>query len=594
MPKPAHDADLHQLSALPPGQLMHVFVSSLKQPDQPWAAIEEKVVQKQHSAQAAQWRQQPDQPCYVEDTLSSMEHGLPAAPVSRATDTRLLEQSGLGRPATAKELMSGLQLNEQKGHRSQLEDLPCEGDTAYAAHSNEPVVNPYRVPPSALGVFADCSSSEDDDTEVLQAAIDAEAQLRLQHGPFDTAEEGLLRAQTHPMGCSQPHGADNEHEAAGYADTHAMPWQQAHHAEAKAGAWQDQAQQDTAGIVFECSDLKAGHPASQQPEGIAEPDVGVCNLNMQTDNMPDRAVRPQLQTEGFPSAEYPVKGGGPLLESHEFVFCDDQGMDCQPLHGNMPGVDKLWTLRSADKAQQNIKAQRVSAQEPDASLATQHLVKDQLPLRSFGFKAASATQASDDDFDLEDIQIVADAPDDKSRDEEMSCYVFRDVAARDCEPADAFTLTDSKDPVMPADGRLEQAEEQSDDNAVQAGWDKEEEGSEGVVFDDTAVDLAAQWMQGDSACQPEEFYSDPMGQMHSSSAEAQARQKRAREEICDKLIQVRMQGPPTNTIIVHNSNIHAEDLPSSHHKYSHLSYVAEATYACACSFTTSVPTCRAS
>jgi len=566
VPRPAHDADLHQRSALTPRQLMQVFKSSLQQPDQPWAAIEERVVQEQHSAQAAQWSQQPDQPCCVEDPLSSMQHGLPAAPVSRASTARLLDISGLGRPATAKELISGLQLNEREGHHSQLEGVPLEADKAYAAHIIQPVIDPYRVPPSALGVFADCSSGEDDDKEVLQAAIDAVAQLRIQHGPLDIAEEGLLAADTYPMDTIQLFDSDNEHEAARYADTHAVPWQQAHLSEAKAGAWQDQGQQDTAGIVFECSDLKAGHSASQQPEGIAKPDAGVYTLSMHANNMPGRAGRPQLQTEGFPYAESPVNSGWPLLESEEFVFCDDQGMNCQPLHGTA-GVDKLWTLRSADNAQQNIKAQRVRAQEPNASLASQHLAKGQIALRNFCFEAASATKARDDDYDLEDIQIDTDAPDDKSRDEEMSCKVFRDVAARDCEPADAFTLTDSKTSYMPADDPLEQAEEQSDDNAVQAGWNEEEEGSEGIIFDDTAVDLAVQWMQGDSACQLEDFYSDPMGQIHSSSAAAQARQKRARENLCDKLIQVRMREPLTNTNIVHNSNIHAQDLPSSHHRY---------------------------
>ena len=538
MPKSAHDADLYCRSALIPGQLMQVFVSSLQQPDQPWAAIEERVIQEQHSAQAAQWLQQPDQPCFVEEPLSSLQHGLSAAPVSRASNARLFEQSGLCRPATAKELMSGLQLNEREGHHSQLEGVPLEPDNAYAAHVIQPVVDPYKVPPSALGVFADWSSGEDDDTKVLQAAIYAEAQLRRQHQPLNTAEEGLLAADTYPMDTSQPFEA-------GYADTHKMPWQQAHLSAAEAGAWQDQAQQDTAGIVFECSDLKARHPACHQPEGIAEPDAGTHNLSTQTDNMPGRAVRPKLQTEGFPYAEFPVKGGGPLLELDELVFCDDQAIDCQPLHGSTVGVATLWTPKSADKAQQDIKAQRVSAQESDASLAAQHLAKNQIALRDFRFKAASATQARGDDFDLDDIQIVTDAPDDKSRDAEMSCYVFRDIAVRDCEPADAFTLTNSKDPDMPADDPLEQAAEQSDDNAVQAGWDVEEQGSEGIIFDDTAVDLAAQWMQGDSACQPEDFYSVPMGKMHSSSAAAQARQKRAREELCDKLIQVRMRGSPS-------------------------------------------------
>ena len=96
---------------------------------------------------------------------------------------------------------------------------------------------------------------------------------------------------------------------------------------------------------------------------------------------------------------------------------------------------------------------------------------------------------------------------------------------------------------MPEHFTSESAQERADVCTPRSEWTLEDESGEAIIFDDTAVDCTVQWMQGGSEIQAPGRAADTLeleeAHMPSTSAQAQARQKRAREELRDKLIQAR-------------------------------------------------------
>ena len=77
---------------------------------------------------------------------------------------------------------------------------------------------------------------------------------------------------------------------------------------------------------------------------------------------------------------------------------------------------------------------------------------------------------------------------------------------------------------------------------AQAEWGAEDDDSQDIIFDDAAVDFAAQWMHAADSNELDDYLDTPMDpelqQAPGSSVATETRRKRAREELRDKLIQV--------------------------------------------------------
>ena len=141
----------------------------------------------------------------------------------------------------------------------------------------------------------------------------------------------------------------------------------------------------------------------------------------------------------------------------------------------------------------------------------------------------SGVRGRSPDLDLDDIHMMTDDSDDN----DTQHNPFRRDAAITTKTMNLLAGADSQKQWPLAHTAVWPAQEQTDDDALQSDWALGDGDSGGIVFDDTAIDFtSAPGTQGGSEVQA-------VGQPEdSASAEAHAGQKRAREELRDKLIQV--------------------------------------------------------
>ena len=477
-----------------------------------------------------------------------------------ASNAKLPDSFELDRPATARKLMSrseSKQLPWQAQHPPQQE-LPSLGcGQVHPAHSSQRAASLPRAPPSALGVFAACSDSDEDDIELLQAALEADQQL--QHRVADRGQEELSADAGDNTLNSQPGLILHERETIGHQ---APCWA----AEPHFYAAQDHIQRSIPGIVYECSNEDA---VCQAPEQLRA-GISQVTSSMQACSRPSQVARRDHDREEVSLSDVSqAEAEQPASEDAQdiLVFYDaqdtawhdqptsPQGQEgkarlellqrlsaTRPLNSELQlafsvdcsGEDSV--VMTADQAEWHSHAQHSTTWQVGSLAAAKGDVE--LPRILSKSSSACAVRVQIPDSELEDIHMVVD----ESEAEDMQQDLSRLTAAT-ASWADALTPTESQGLHVGAHATAGPAQDQADEHAVLAEWALEDEDSEGIIFDDTTVDFTAQWMQGNIKTQATMHADDLLAleqqqPVHSNAAEAHARQKRAREDLCDKLIQV--------------------------------------------------------
>ena len=537
---------------------MQVFIMSLQQPHKPWASLVEQTAAEQHSAQARRPPQPMHQPACDSLPQISMQH----LRHSVASNANLPDSFGLDRPATAKELMSGPQQPPQQ-------ELPSLGSCQlYPAHSGQRAASLPRALPSALGVFADCSDSDEDDTELLQAAMEADQRLQPRVG--DRGQKDLpVDVDGISLNTSQPGGIFDGQEM-GHLAPHWAAGPHFHGIQTEAHADLDHMQRSIPGIVYECSNEDADCQAPEQLRGMREIEVSQGTPSVQACSRPGQAAQRGLDDEISLSDVSAARAERPAPEDApgDFVFCDaqdtawyDQPISLQGQKGGArsepsqpsatcpPHSDaQLASLADcreedrcgirADRAGWHSNAQRSSTRQASPLAAAKKKVELLKAVSNPSSCIALAVRARVPDPELEDIRMVIDG----TEEEDMQQYLSSLTAATASKARDAMAPAGRQGLHAGALAAAAPAQGQADEHVIQSEWALEAEDSEGIVFDDTAVDFTVQWMHGDNEIQAAMHAEDlvTLGQqpVHSNAAEAHARQKRAREELRDKLIQV--------------------------------------------------------
>lgn len=243
---------------------MQLFVTRLQQLHQPWASLEERATE-QHTAQARTHPGPVHYPACGDYPQSSLQQFLPPA----ASNAKLPEAFGLYRPATAREMMSGMQRQEQ----AQINPQQASHHWASAK----------CIQHTAASLLLACLESRHqrwvslqtalvvNDTDLLQAA--AEAELRLQHEVPDRAQADFPAVKgSETVMSRQPDGSLTKQEVG----MSLQPWSPlqagmlrhvhlpAHFSEDGAVARQCQTQHGIPGVVYDCSNLDSVCQASQQ------------------------------------------------------------------------------------------------------------------------------------------------------------------------------------------------------------------------------------------------------------------------------------------------------------------------------------------
>ena len=470
--------------------------------------------------------------------------------------------------------MPGIQLQEQ-AHFNPQQSLQSSGICrVYPAHSSHPAACPPGEPPSALGVFADCTSSEEDDTDLLQAATEAELQLQDEvpdraqaNFPVINGSETVMSCQPDELFTEQEAGMSVQPRSSMQAGMLSHVHLHAHLTEDRADAGQCHMQHGIPGVHYECSNLGSECQASQQLGDTSEP-VFQSHPGMQADILPSQTGACNSYKNG-PLDAFLAKGERPAPEDalDDLLFCDagdtiwhthsfslqrQEGQahsesvqrslvtgpplfSAQPhSFGDSDGQRNLDI--SADQAGWRSTAQHGSMQQLNSSAAAAKVVESLTTLDNPSRASAVRSWGLDNEA-LEDIHMVTDGSDDDN----MQHNTFRQNAATATKARNVLAVQDNQK--APAHTAVGLGQEQTDDDALQSDWALEGDDSGGIIFDDTAVaSIAAPGMQCESETWAVGHPDDSMGveqqQMPSSSARAHVRQKRAREELRDKLIQV--------------------------------------------------------
>ena len=514
---------------------MEVFLYSLQNPEQPWAAIEARVLAEQQAAYAARYPEQPHQHSpLMRAELSSRQHDGRGVLAARTASARLSEQFQMSRPVTARELIAGLHfytLAEQEPQQRQ------GADPAYGGSARLPNGHP-QAGAAALGVFADCSSCDEDDMDMLQAAMEAEAQLGIQHGLADTPQVPH-RYSDHRIGSEE----DILLAPGGYtAPDTAMPWDGQPNGEAY-GAWRGALHhdQDAPDIIFEGSDLDRLQ-AEAQPAWSAQPEGSMRLAAPLAHSSSSEAEEADAQDWHTASS---VRSKGPFAEgaSDDFIFCDDQE---EGNHTDEPAnLAHQRFMHSSDVPQPLHGTGHASLAENSFGTTPgclQHYASPEIENgQSFRPYANFSAYAENGDTGDEEIQMATDEVAHPSK----ASSLKSDEAAAFSEPAaaDVLIMTDSRELNMQPEVVTDQPEEEHGMQA-QAEWGEEDDDSQDIIFDDAAVDFAAQWMHAadSNELQADNYLDTPMGSEQQrapgSSVATETRRKRAREELRDKLIQV--------------------------------------------------------
>ena len=238
-----------------------------------------------------------------------------------------------------------------------------------------------------------------------------------------------------------------------------------------------------------------------------------------------------------------IRSEGPFAEGafDDFIFCDDQE---EGDHTDEPaGLAHQHSMHSSDVTQPLHGTGHASLAEDSFGTSPgglQHYTFPEIAQQNgqspMPFAELSAYMQNVDTGD-EDIQMATDELGHPSR----ASSLTSDEAAALSEPADVLLATDSQELNMQPEIVTDQTEEEHKRQA-QAEWGAENDDSQDIIFDDAAIDFAAQWMHAADSNELDDYLDIPMDpqqqQAHGSSVASETRRKRTREELRDKLIQV--------------------------------------------------------
>ena len=511
LPRPA-EATCIQQEALTPEQLASVFMQSLQQPDSSWSDIAEEVKADCIAAAAWAWpHPTPHNASEHQPTQAGSQVGQSACRgTAKGNTARLSNSLHCGRPPTATELITGLHSSQSSEQQPQQQH---QGGANLAAHpsSTHPTLG-LQGSPSALGVFADCDSCwDDDDVDLLQAAMDAKALVAEQqlplHGIMDTpiapGTDGIDASQ-HEKGHHLQDDGKLSQEA-----QHAAPWDCPLPIDAQRHPFQIDQQPQVSDIIFDCGN-EARHPANAH----------------QTD-----------RSETQQSYETPVQRSvGPAMQEE----ADRSDVCTQDIPMTEPSGDEDIVFPDEQSEYSN-----------QMSFLGVH-PKHDFGLLQHASSAAHSTERADDPAILMDTLYSEDMPEERHLPQHSKAWHAsqHDSLQQESLDKDAGTASEaaqqSRSDSVQEQGPKPQAASHAlvqhvmADEVLQTKWASERAHDEDIIFDDTAADHSAHWLQtggpsqiaGDSnACQ-EVRHSD------TASGSAMRRQKRIREELRDKLVQV--------------------------------------------------------
>jgi hypothetical protein len=385
---------------------------------------------------------------------------------------------------------------------------------------------------AALGVFAHYISCDEDDMDVLQAAMQAEAELGFQHGTAD-ANQAHHEYPNHQI------ASEGTLEGpAKFVEPDIAMLQKGHRTEEHSPSWQDDQYQGAPDIIFEDGHLEFLQ-AEEQLALAAQPQGSVRLAAPFALNVSSEAGEPGAEDWHRAS---PIRSNGPFAEgtSDAFVLCDDQeeGSYVNEPDGPMPQD----SMRSSGSPQ-SLHRKGHASMEIGPELAPgglQHDVSYEFAQRNGNNHTPCAEYSAnvqnvdtgDSEFWMAIDEVLYHSRASSSR---------PDKAAALSEPPDVLILTDSQQLTMKPDVVVEQIEKVPC-RQVQADWGAEDDGSQDIIFDDAIVDLPAHWMHNADANGPDDYLETPRDpeqqQIHGTLVATGIRRKRAREELRDKLIKV--------------------------------------------------------
>lgn len=551
MPKPA-EATCSQQEALTPEQLASVFVRSLQQPDTSWPDNVEEVVA---DCKAAAARARPDPAHHAARHHASQAGSQIGQTACRGpaggSTARLPDSSHPGRPPTATELMAGLSSSHSPEQRHQQHHGGGRATFAADCPSANPTLG-LQDPPSALGVFAGCDSSgSDDDLDLLQAAMEAEQAV---HGFIDIPYAPIIDV-THADQHEEGHHLQDYGKWSQEARQHAAPWDRPLPSNMQGHISQMDQQPQHSDIIFDC-----GNEASAPTEVQG-------TFRKETREFPEtslqKAVGPAVQAEADRSNE--CAQDIPMVEpsgDEDIVFPDEQ-----PGEANQISFLGEHHKHNSGLLQHNSVAHgNHRASDPAAWMET--LYFEDMPEEGYEPHFGEARHASLHGS-LQQEKVDRDAGTAFEAAQHLRSDSLTEQGVQPQTATDAAGQHVMADEVLQMEGAPEHAH--NDD----------------IIFDDSTADYSAHWLQagspdqtaGDSnACQE-------MRQSDIASGSAMGRQKRIREELRDKVIQVNIsQSQRAGHSVTHEHHLPLWTLKGASANYGNplLAMCKDALQRCAC------------
>ena len=516
MPRPAK-APCIQQEALTPEQLATVFMQCLQQPGTSWPDIVKEVVADCRAATAWTW---PNPKHYNAAEYQPTQQGSQVRQTAcrgaaRGDNARLPDSLHNGRPPTATELMTGLHLS-QSPEQQQQQQQQYQGCADYAAETtgHHPTLS-LQGPQSALGIFAECDScwNDDDDLELLQAAMNAKALLGEEHlsmhGIMDTSNATgtkCTNADQHEKG----HHRHDDEETSRQKGQYAAPWDCSLPTDMQGPAFQMEQQQHDSDIIFDWGDETRSPAQLQQRDRTKLRESHEASAQKSAGQaMQAEADSRQVCTQDIPMSE--------LSGDEDIVFPDEQ-----------PGCSNQ--MRSLDM----------------------HPKHDSGLLQHASSAAHSIHKANDQSTWMTTL-CFEDMPEEGQLPHhgEAGHASQHDSLQEDSSTEDAGTLSEAaqqfRSDSLQQQGRRPQAAEHAIGQHIVANMvlqideAPEHAHNKDIIFDDIPADHSAHWLQIGSPNQnprDSNAYQEAR-QADIASGSAIIRQKRIREELRDRLIQVR-------------------------------------------------------
>ena len=514
LPRPA-EATCNQQEGLTPEQLASVFMQSLQQPDSSWPDIVEEI----RAAAALAWRDPTSHNAaeHQRTQAGSQVRQSACRGAAKGNAARLSDSLRCNRPPTATELMTGLHLSQSSEQQQQQQH---QGSAKLAADPSSTHPTLGQASASALGVFADYDSyQDDDDVALLRAAMAAKVLVAEQHLPL----HGFMDTPTAP-GIDGLDAFQRRKESHLQDDgelcqeaQHAAPWDCPLPMDAQGHAFQMDQEPQGSDIIFDYGN-EAISPAQIHQTKMDE-------TQESHENPVQRSVCPATQAEADRSdvCTPEITMTEPSGDA-DIVFPDEQpGYSNQiSFLGAHPKHD-FGLLQHASSVAHSIQEADDPATWMDTLYSEDMPERGRLPHRSEGWHASQHDSLQQESFD-KDAGTASEAA-------QQFNLKFRSDSIQEQGPHGQLPAASH------AMGQHVMADE-----VLQMQWASENAHNKDIIFDDTTADHIAHWLQEGNSGQPgtagDSNGCQEVCQADIAAGSAMGRQKRIREELRDKLIQV--------------------------------------------------------